>query len=129
MLNDPLADALSAIKNAEMVGKFEVVVKPASKLIANVLKVMKDYGYIEEFEFIDDGKSGKFIVKLKGRINKCGVVKPRFSVKIREFEKWESRYLPARNLGILILTTSKGVLSHHEAKKLGIGGELLAYVY
>ncbi|RLG22142.1 30S ribosomal protein S8 [Methanosarcinales archaeon] len=129
MLNDTLADALSAIKNAEMVGKFEVVVKPASKLIANVLKIMKDYEYIEEFEFIDDGKSGKFIVKLKGRINKCGVIKPRFSVKVREFEKWESRYLPARNLGILILTTSKGVLSHHEAKKLGIGGELLAYVY
>jgi len=129
MLNDTLADALSAIKNAEMVGKFEVVVKPSSKLIANVLKIMKDYEYIEEFEFIDDGKSGKFIVKLKGRINKCGVIKPRFSVKVREFEKWESRYLPARNLGILILTTSKGVLSHHEAKKLGIGGELLAYVY
>lgn len=128
-LNDPLADALSAIKNAERVGKKECIVKPASKLIGNVLKIMKEEGYIEEFEFIDDGKAGIFKVKLKGRINNCNAIKPRFPVKKNEFEKWERRFLPARDFGILIVTTSKGVMTHREAKEVGIGGSLLAFVY
>ncbi len=129
MLNDPLADALATIKNAEMVGKRECMVKPASKLIGRVLKVMQDYGYIEAFEWIDDGKGGIFKVKLKGNINNCNVIKPRHAIKKGEFEKWEARYLPAENFGLLILTTNKGVISQHEAKKEGIGGRLLAYVY
>ena len=129
MLNDPLADALATIKNAEMVGKRECMVKPASKLIGRVLKVMQDYGYIEAFEWIDDGKGGIFKVKLKGHINNCNVIKPRHAIKKGEFEKWEARYLPAENFGLLILTTNKGVISQHEAKKEGIGGRLLAYVY
>ncbi|MDF2957829.1 MAG: Ribosomal protein S8 [Candidatus Alkanophagales archaeon MCA70_species_1] len=128
-LNDPLADALSAIKNAERVGKKECIVKPASKLIGNVLKIMKEEGYIEEFEFIDDGKAGIFKVKLKGRINNCNAIKPRFPVKKDEFEKWERRFLPARDFGILIVTTSKGVMTHREAKEVGVGGSLLAFVY
>ncbi len=128
MRHNLLADALSMIKNAERVGKKEVVI-PASKLIGNVLEVMKKYNYIEGYEFVDDGKSGKFKVKLIGKINNCNVISPRFSTKIDEFEKWEKRFLPAVNFGILILTTPKGVMSHHEAKKLGIGGQLLAYVY
>jgi len=129
MLNDPLADALATIKNAEMVGKRECMVKPASKLVGRVLKVMQDYGYIEAFEWIDDGKGGIFKVKLKGNINNCNVIKPRHAIKKGEFEKWEARYLPAENFGLLILTTNKGVISQHEAKKEGIGGRLLAYVY
>ena len=129
MLNDPLADALATIKNAERVGKKECTVKPASKLIGRVLKVMQDYGYIEAFEWIDDGKGGVFKVKLKGNINNCNVIKPRHAIKRGEFEKWEARYLPAENFGLLILTTNKGVVSQHEAKKEGIGGRLLAYVY
>jgi len=128
-LNDPLADALSAIKNAERVGKKECIVKPASKLIGNVLRIMKEEGYIEEFEFIDDGKAGIFKVKLKGRINNCNAIKPRFPVKKDEFEKWERRFLPARDFGILIVTTSKGVMTHREAKEVGVGGSLLAFVY
>ncbi|MCD6447438.1 MAG: 30S ribosomal protein S8 [Thermoplasmata archaeon] len=129
MLNDPLADALATIKNAERVGKRECMVKPASKLIGRVLKVMQDYGYIEAFEWIDDGKGGIFKVKLKGNINNCNVIKPRHAIKKGEFEKWEARYLPAENFGLLILTTNKGVISQHEAKKEGVGGRLLAYVY
>ena len=128
MRHNLLADALSMIKNAERVGKKEVVI-PASKLIGNVLEVMKKYNYIGDYEFIDDGKSGKFKVKLIGKINNCNAISPRFPTKIDEFEKWEKRFLPSVNFGILILTTSKGVMSHHEAKKLGIGGHLLAYVY
>jgi len=129
MLNDPLANALVAIKNAERVGKRECIIKPASKLIGRVLKLMQDYGYIEVFEWIDDGKAGMFKVILKGNINDCNVIKPRYSIKKNEFEKWESRYLPAENFGILIISTNKGIISQYEAKKEGIGGRLLGYVY
>ncbi|CAD7767907.1 30S ribosomal protein S8 [Candidatus Methanoperedenaceae archaeon GB37] len=129
MLLDPMADALSAIKNAEYASKKECTIKPASKLIGNMLKVMQDAGYIGEFELLDDGRAGIFVVELKGEINKCGVIKPRHSVKHREFEDWEKRYIPARNFGILILTTPEGVMSHREAMEKGIGGQLLAYVY
>ncbi len=129
VLIDPLSDALSAIKNAESVGKSECIIRPASKLIGNVLKIMKENGYIAEFEFIDDGKAGIFKVKLQGRINKCGAIRPRFSVGKDEFEKWEKRFLPARNFGLLMVSTSQGIMSHHEARERGIGGRLLAYVY
>ncbi len=129
MLLDPLADALSIIKNAEMTGKPDCTLRPASKLIGNVLKVMKEKGYIGDFEFIDDGKSGIFKVQLKGKINKCGVIRPRHAVKNTDFEKWEKRYLPAKGFGSIILTTPEGVMTHKEARDNGIGGELLAYVY
>lgn len=129
MLLDPLADALSVIKNAESVGKPECVIHPASKLIGRALKVMADRGYIGEFEFVDDGKSGMFRVKLLGRINRCGVIKPRFSTKVTEMEKWEKRFLPARNFGVLILSTNKGVMAHSDARNRSLGGQLLAYVY
>jgi len=129
MLLDPLADALSTIKNAEIIGKSDCTIKPASKLIGNVLKVMKDKAYIGDFEFIDNGKSGHFKVQLKGKINKCGVIRPRHAVKNTEFEKWEKRYLPAKGFGSIILTTPEGVMAHSEARDNGIGGELLAYVY
>jgi small subunit ribosomal protein S8 len=70
-----------------------------------------------------------FRVKLLGRINRCGVIKPRFATKAIELEKWEKRYLPARNFGVLILSTSKGVMAHSDARAQSIGGQLLAYVY
>ncbi len=129
VLLDPLADALSAIRNAEKTGKQECTIRPASKLIGNVLSVIQSQGYISEYEFIDDGKSGVFKVSLHGRINDCKVIKPRFSAKLTDLEKWEKRFLPARNFGALVLTTPHGVLSHYEAREKKIGGQLLAYVY
>jgi len=129
VLLDPLADAMSVIKNAESVGKPECIIHPASKLVGRTLKVMADRGYIGEFEFIDDGKSGMFKVKLLGRINRCGVIKPRFAAKVADLENWEKRYLPSRNFGLLILSTSKGVIAHADARTQNIGGQLLAYVY
>jgi small subunit ribosomal protein S8 len=125
---DNLADALAAIKNAERVGKKECITR-ASKEIKAVLKVMQDKGYIGSFEFIDDGKSGKFRVELKGKIIDCNVIKPRFSVRLDEFEKYEKRFLPARSFGLLILTTPKGIMDHNKAKELHVGGKLLAFVY
>ena len=128
MRHDTLADVLSTIKNAERVGKKECIT-PASNLIREVLKVMQKEGYIGVFEFIDDGRSGKFRIELKNRINESNVIKPRYSVKVDEFEKWEKRFLPAKGFGILILSTNKGVMTHEEAKKQRIGGKLLAYVF
>ncbi|MHA1743838.1 MAG: 30S ribosomal protein S8 [Candidatus Heimdallarchaeota archaeon] len=128
MLHDPLADALAAIKNAERVGKKECVVR-ASKVIKAVLKVMQEKGYIGAFEFIDDGRSGKFKIELKGKVIDCNVIKPRFSMGLDEFEKYEKRFLPARSVGLLILTTPKGIMDHNKARELHLGGKLLAYVY
>ena len=128
-LMDPLANALNHLSNCERVGKKVAYIKPASKLIGRVLKVMQDYGYIGEFEFIEDGRAGIFKVELIGKINKCGAIKPRFPVKKLGYEKFEKRYLPARDFGILIVSTTQGVMSHEEAKKKGLGGRLLAYVY
>ncbi|HIP85902.1 MAG TPA: 30S ribosomal protein S8 [Pyrodictium sp.] len=129
---DTLANALAAIMNAEMRAKPEVVIWPASKLIAAVLRVMQQEGYIGEFEYIDDGRWGKIRVRLLGRINKCGVIKPRFPVKYKDLinmPDWLRKYLPSRDIGILILSTSRGVMSHKEAIRQHIGGVLLAYVY
>lgn len=129
MQHDPLNDAMIRIKNAELSGKRSCEIRPSSKLIARVLKVMQEHRYIESFEFVDDGKSGIFEVELNGNINNCGVIKPRFSVRRVNLEKFESRYLPAQDFGVLILTTTEGVVSHSKAKKLGVGGKLLAFVY
>jgi small subunit ribosomal protein S8 len=129
MLNDPLANALSTIKNAEIKGKGKCIIQPSSKLIGGVLKLLKEKGYIGEFEYVADGKAGVFNVKLAGNINNCGVIKPRYPIKGIDLDKWESRYLPAQHFGLLIITTTKGILSQDEAKKNGIGGKLLAYVY
>jgi small subunit ribosomal protein S8 len=129
LLQDPLNDAMVAMKNAETTGKGKCVIRPSSKLIGRVLKVMQDHGYIGGFEFVEDGKGGRYQVTLKGSINNCGVIKPRFSVRRSDLEKWEARYLPAQDFGLLILTTTEGVISQTIAKEKGIGGKLLAFVY
>ena len=129
MRHDPLADTLSKIKNAQRTGKKECMIAPTSKLVGWVLKTMQEYGYIHQYEYIDDGRAGVFRVKLSGTLNDCGVIKPRFSVGLMQFERFESRYLPAQDFGILILTTPKGVMSHHRAKENHVGGKILAYVY
>lgn len=129
MLNDPLADALSAMKNAETKGKTKCIIKPSSKLIGRILSLLKEKGYVGNFEFVDDGKAGIYQVELIGNINNCGVIKPRYPIKKDELEKWEGRYLPARDFGILVLTTTNGIISQYEARDKGIGGKLLAYVY
>ncbi len=126
---DPLADALSGIDNAESVGHLDHTVSPASNLIGSVLEVFYDRGFIDGFEFVDDGKAGEFEVELKGAINECGAVKPRYSAGADEFEKWEKRFLPARDYGTLVVTTSRGVMSHYDAREDGVGGQVIAYVY
>ncbi len=123
-----LSDAINIIKVHRMAGKKECKI-PSSKLIKNVLIVLKNNNYIEEFEFVDDKKSGYFIVRNFDRINNCGAISPRFSVKKDEIVEYEKRYLPSRDHGILIITTPKGVMTNKECKKLNLGGKLLAYFY
>tara|TARA_B100001996_G_scaffold118782_1_gene89957 strand:+ start:985 stop:1374 length:390 start_codon:yes stop_codon:yes gene_type:complete len=126
---DPLSDAFVRIYNAEQAGKYEVELAPASKLLDNMLKIMQMAGYVGEYERDTNGRGDKFRVELVGSINRCGVIKPRHSVKRADFDKWESRYLPARDFGLLIMTTNQGVMHHYDAKDKKIGGRLLAYVY
>jgi len=120
---------MTTLMNNEMRLKRECIIKPASKLLGRVFRVMQLNGYIGEFEFIDDGRTGKFKIQLLGRINKCGAIRPRFPVRADEFETWERDFLPSRDIGILVVSTSKGVTSHKAAKEERIGGRLLAFAY
>lgn len=128
MRHDLLADMFTVIKNMERIGKRECVV-PSSNIIKEILKIMQKNKYIGSFEFIDDGKNGEFKVELVGKINDSGVIRPRFSLKKDELISWEKRFLPSVNVGILFLTTSKGIMDHRQAKKEGVGGSLLGFIY
>jgi small subunit ribosomal protein S15Ae len=86
-------------------------------------------GYINEFEFVDDKRGGKIVVELNGRINKCGVISPRFDIGIGELEQWSSDLLPSRHFGFLVLTTSYGIMDHAEARRKHTGGKILGFFY
>ena len=126
---DNLSNALSNILNSEKIGKRSCYAKPCSKVIKEVFEIMKKNGYIAEYEILDDNKGGVAKILLAGKINKCGVIKPRFSVKKENFEKFEKRYLPSKGFGFLIVSTSKGIMTHIEAQEKGIGGRLISYCY
>ncbi|OIR21819.1 MAG: 30S ribosomal protein S8 [Marine Group III euryarchaeote CG-Epi2] len=128
MKHDPLSDALVLIKNADHVGKESAIV-PASRLIGDVLKLLTEKGYLNNYEFRDDGRGGEYDISLNGRINGCGAIKPRFSIKLKDMDRHEARYLPAKDFGLLILTTPYGVMNNDQAKEASTGGKLLAYVY
>ncbi len=129
MLNDTLSNALSAILNAEKTGRKECIIRPSSKVILRVLGVMKDGLYVGDVEEVPDTRGGSIKVNLIGNINKCGAIKPRFSVKKGVYEKFEKRYLPAKGMGMLIVSTSQGIMTQEEAAKKNIGGRVLAYCY
>jgi len=126
---DTLSNGLTTLMNNELRNKTSCVISPSSKLLGRVLRVLQLNGYVGEFEFVEDGRSGKFKIQLLGRINKCGAIKPHYSVRSDGFENWEKTYLPAREMGMLIVSTSFGVISHKEAKQKSVGGRLLAFVY
>ena len=128
MANDPLADALNSIKTHEMFSKQACEVKP-SKLVRETLKILQRRGFIGDFEFVDDGKSGYFRIKLLGKVNQCVAVKPRFSVKKADWISWEQKYLPGAGFGMFVVSTPQGLMTNDEAKEKGLGGRLIAYVY
>ena len=128
MANDPLADALNTIKTHETFGKPACEVKP-SKLVRETLKLLQKRGFIGDFEFVDDGRSGFFRIKLLGRVNQCGAVKHSFAVKNAEWSEWEQKYLPGAGFGMFVVSTPQGLMTNDEAKGKGICGRLIAYVY
>ena len=129
MQQDTLNDALVSLRHADQQGKGKVGLAPTSRLIGEVLRIFREHQYIEDFAFVPGGKGGTYEVTLSRRINSCGVIKPRVSVRGREVERYEARFLPAQDFGILLLSTNQGVMSHAKARELKIGGRLLAYVY
>jgi len=131
-LNDPIANALNNINNAENVAKSKCVLNH-SKLLEDVLKILKKEGYIANYKVVnnkfDNTHIKKIVVYLSGNINKCKAIKPRFAVKHNDFEKFEKSYLISRDVGYLVVSTTNGLMTHKDAKKLGLGGRLIAYIY
>jgi len=128
-LNDPLANALSKILNNERVSKKEIDIFPTSKLVKKVLDIMNSNNYVGKYSLTKENRGDILKLELIGKINKCGVIKPRFSIKKEGYEKFEKRFLPAQGFGILIVSTTKGIMTNEEAKKKNLGGKLLVYVY
>ncbi|WJZ93193.1 hypothetical protein VitviT2T_012150 [Vitis vinifera] len=124
-----LNDALKSMYNAEKRGKRQVMIRPSSKVIVKFLLVMQKHGYIGEFEYVDDHRSGKIVVELNGRLNKCGVISPRFDVGVKDIEPWTARLLPSRQFGYIVLTTSAGIMDHEEARRKNVGGKVLGFFY
>ncbi len=126
---DLVADNLRTMVNAERLGRKQVMLKTSSKTMVRFLRVMQKHGYVGEFEIIDDHRQQKIVVELIGRINKCGVISPRFDVKNNHFEKWCNNILPSRQFGYLVMTTPYGIMDHEEAKKIQTGGKILGFFY
>ncbi|MBN1275166.1 30S ribosomal protein S8 [Candidatus Woesearchaeota archaeon] len=127
--NDPLANVLSHILNYERKGKQAVRTAQNSTLIKGVLRIMQDNGYLGSHEEHEDSKGNLLEIHLIGAINQCGVIKPRFRIGKDGYEKYEQRFLPSKDFGIIIISTSKGLMTHQEAKAQGIGGTLISYCY
>ena len=128
MALDYLADALNTIKTHEFAGQKNCQVK-ATKLIERVLEVLKLNSYINEYKKIDDGRGGYYDISLAGKINNCGVIKPRFPVRKKDIATAEQRYIPGIGVGLLIISTPSGVMTNTQAEEKKTGGRLLAYVY
>ncbi len=126
MSQDIIADALNMMRNAKRAGKEIVKVNRISKLLIEILKIMKQKKIIKKYKI--DLKN-KFLEITLGDFIECRAIKPRFTVKQDQIEKYKRRYLPARNIGTIIISTNKGLLTHEVALEEKIGGSLIAYFY
>ena len=126
MSQDIIADALNMIRNAKKAKKEIVEVKRISKLLIEVLKIMKQEGAVKKYKIDSEDKS---LTVTLGEVNDCKSIKPRFTCSADQIEKYRRRYLPARDVGTLIISTNKGLMTNKEAQEEGIGGCLIAYFY
>ncbi len=131
VMTDPIADFLTRIRNANMV-MHEKVEIPASKTKLALAEILKNEGFIKDYEQIEDGKQGIIRVYLKYGPNREKVIsglkrisKPGLKVYCKKDE------IPKvlGGLGIAIISTSKGIMTDKEARKLGLGGEVICYVW
>lgn len=126
MAQDIIADALNMIRNASLAGKETVSMKRISNVLIEILKIMKQKGAIKKYKINSVDKSIEVVL---GDVSDCRAIKPRFTVKKTDIEKYRRRYLPSRNLGTMIVSTNKGLMTHEEANEENIGGCLIAYFY
>ncbi|MGD0729162.1 MAG: 30S ribosomal protein S8 [Candidatus Micrarchaeaceae archaeon] len=125
---DRFADAINKIKTNERLGRMECTLY-STKLLKAVLELMKKESYIKDYEEYQEKRIKYLKVQLSNKINSIGVIKPRYSVHNEQIQKYESRYIPSKDFGILILTTPKGIMTNRTARELKTGGRLIAYVY
>lgn len=126
MSQDKVADALNMIRNANKAGKKVVKVKVISNLLVEVLKIMKKAKAIKSYKIDSKDKSMDITI---GELIECKAIKPRYTVKKSQIEKYMRRYLPARGMGTMVVSTNKGLVTHDEALEQNIGGCLIAYFY
>ncbi|MBS3089425.1 30S ribosomal protein S8 [Candidatus Pacearchaeota archaeon] len=124
MAQDILADALNKMMNAKKAGKDTVLISHTSKILSSVLAIAKLKGYVKEYS-LDNNTLKVSINKLNG----CKAIKPRFLIRVKDIDQYIKRYLPAKDIGIIILSTSEGLMTHHTAQDKNIGGSLIAYFY
>ncbi|GBD28076.1 30S ribosomal protein S8 [bacterium HR31] len=130
-VTDPIADMLTRIRNANAAGHEEVRV-PASKLKAEIARILKEEGFIQDWTWVQDGPQGTLRITLKYGPKRERVLrgirrvsKPGLRVYVRRQEIPRVR----GGLGIAILSTSRGILTDRQARHLGVGGEVLCYVW
>ncbi|MGB9812677.1 MAG: 30S ribosomal protein S8 [Thermovenabulum sp.] len=130
-ITDPIADMLTRIRNANDAGHLTVEI-PCSKMKKAIAQTLKDEGYIQDFEVIEDGKQGIIKIYLKYGPNKEKVItgikrisKPGLRIYVRKDQ------IPKvlNGLGIAILSTSKGIMTDKKARQEGVGGEVICYVW
>ncbi|MBW6442486.1 30S ribosomal protein S8 [Patescibacteria group bacterium] len=126
MSQDIVADALNMMLNAKKAKKEVIKVKRISNVLIEILKIMKRFGAIKKYKIETKEKSIEITL---GDFLECKVIKPRFTVEKTEIEKYKRRYLPARNIGVIIISTNQGLMTHEEAYEKGIGGSLISYFY
>jgi len=126
MSQDIVADGLNVINNAKKARKENVKIKRISNLLIEILKIMKQKGAIKKYKINSKNKTLEINI---GDLEKCQAVKPRYSVNLSQIEKYRRRYLPSRNMGTVIISTNKGLMTHEEAQEEKIGGCAVAYFY
>ena len=126
MSQDIIADSLNMIRNSVRARKETLEIKRISNLLVEILKIMKQKGAIKRYKIDSKKKTIEIDV---GKLFECRAIKPRFTVKKTDIEKYRRRFLPARDIGTIIISTNKGLMTHEEAVNQELGGALIAYFY